>query len=161
MGLMQAPHKHFSFCSQCCGSTGPCASYFDCKTHLSNETSRELQKKKKRFFYSQVLKGMWHTCSYTAGLQAEKGSRQPSVLLLLGSRMRCLGFYKFTFAGNLKHKSNNGKTSKRMVRYQANQNSKIKGTSGVGHLALYIVLYLAMSLFEIAVFEEDAAAIKG
>lgn len=50
MGLMQAPHKHFSFCSQCCGSTGPCASYFDCKTHLSNETSRELQKKKKEIF---------------------------------------------------------------------------------------------------------------
>lgn len=41
--LAMSPHKHVLDQSQCCDGTSPCGSYYDCKTHLSNN-QREILK---------------------------------------------------------------------------------------------------------------------
>ena len=38
------PHRHFPDWSQCCNCTSPCPSYYDCKTHLSNNHLGTLKK---------------------------------------------------------------------------------------------------------------------
>lgn len=62
---------------------------------------------------------------------------------------------------NLKHRSSKGKTSCLAVRYLNQPDvSKTKETSGVGGLALYSHVWLAMCLFQTAVFETHVWAIK-
>lgn len=74
-----------------------------------------------------------------------------------------LEFHRFTV--NLKRKSRNdcrkGKTSCLTGRYlNQSEVSKTKETSGVGGLALYSHVWLAMCLFQTAVFETHVWAIK-
>ena len=52
------PHIHFANQGQCPGWTGPCGSYYDCKTHLSNSHKGNL--KKTKLIYSQVLESTQH-----------------------------------------------------------------------------------------------------
>lgn len=92
---------------------------------------------------------------YTAGL-----SPQREVVVERGRE--CWGF---AVTMNLKHRSRNycrkGKTSCLTVRYlNQPEASKTKETSGVGGLALYLHVWLAMCLFQTAVFETHVWAIK-
>lgn len=55
----------------CCGCTGPCGSYYDCRVH-SAITVRELWEKKKtktEAHYLQDLEMTWHTWGHTVRLQ--------------------------------------------------------------------------------------------
>ena len=60
---------------------------------------------------------------------------------------------------NLKHKSGNLERGKRKNKWSKWSVIKIKQAGG-GGLALYLVMWPAMCLFEIALFEVDASAIK-
>ena len=84
------PHRHWLFQSQCCGWTGPDGSYCDCKMLLSNNHQGTL--KEQGLLLTALGEHLAHW-SHTARSLVEGDRVQ--VLLLLRSRVGCLGFCRF------------------------------------------------------------------
>ena len=96
-----SPLRRFPFWKQCCSWTGLCGSYYDYKTHLINNHQGTLKKQG----LLPTSPGRYTAClGHTARSQGKRERERereygPGVLPLLGSRMGCLGFLRFTLLG--------------------------------------------------------------
>lgn len=152
----------------------PCGSYYDCK--MSSIISiRKLWKRQGLLL--TVLDSTWHTWSHPvkSGLGGGGGEWEwvhgSWVLLLFGSEGGSLSFAGSLFIGSLKYKTGNLKHRKRKNKWpkwyvnEINQDLFTKEPRGLGlgggWMALYLVLWLAMCLFEITIFKVDALGNQG